>query len=237
MTLVAGLAAAQQPAAPQQPAAAPPPATAPTAVAPSAANTEPLPSATEVLQRNVEARGGEAAIRRHRHLTWKGTFAMPGMGIQGNMLLHASAPNLLHIAIEAPGLGTIAQGFDGTVGWADNPMTGPSVNTGKELEMTQIQSDFYSDLNTAEHFSKIEVVGRETYAGEPCYKVALTTKGGIEMFNYFSVATGLLMGTSGNLPTPMGEVFVETENGSTRSSTGCSIRPRACRRRWARSRC
>ena len=90
-------------------------------------------------------------------------------------------------------------------------MTGPTINTGKELEMTKIQSDFYADLNTAEYFSKIEVVGQETFAGEPCYKVAFTTKGGIELFNYFSVATGLMVGTTGNLPTPMGEVFVETE--------------------------
>ena len=29
------------------------------------------------------------------------------------------------------------------------------------------------------------------------------------MFNFFSVATGLMLGSSGNLPTPMGDAFVE----------------------------
>ncbi|HEX2465458.1 MAG TPA: hypothetical protein VHR17_12620 [Thermoanaerobaculia bacterium] len=218
MIFVAGASAGQQPAAPaaQQPAAQQPAA----AAAPSATDTEPLPSATEILQRNVEARGGEAALRKHRHITWKGTFEMPGMGIKGDVLLHASAPNLFHLTIEAPGVGTITQGFDGTVGWADNPMTGPTVNSGKELEMTKIQSDFYADLNTAEYFSKIETVGRETYAGEPSYKVAFTTKGGMELFTYYSVATGLMVGTTGNFPTPMGEVFVETETSDFKEFDG-----------------
>jgi hypothetical protein len=208
LIFVAGASAAQEPAA-QQPAAAAAPADA-----------GPLPSATEILQRNVEARGGEAAIRRHRHVTWKGKFEMVGMGIEGTVLLHASAPNLFHVAIDASGVGLISQGFDGTVGWADNPMTGPTVNTGKELEMTKIQSDFYADLNTAEYFSKIEVVGRETYAGEPSYKVAFTTKSGIELFTYYSVATGLMVGTNGNFPTPMGDVFVETETGEFKEFDG-----------------
>ena len=168
----------------------------------------------------MEARGGEAAIRRHRHVTWKGKFEMVGMGITGTVLLHASAPNLFHIAIDASGVGLITQGFDGTVGWGDNPMTGPTVNAGKELEMTRIQSDFYADLNTAEYFSKVETVGRETYAGEPSYKVAFTTKGGIELFTYYSVATGLMVGTNGNFPTAMGDVFVETETGEFKEFDG-----------------
>lgn len=191
-----------------------------TAAAPPAANAEPLPSSTEVLQRNVEARGGEAAIRRHQHVTWKGKFAMPGMGLEGTVLLHASAPNLFHLAIEAPGLGAITQGYDGTVGWGDNPMTGPTVNSGKELEMTAITSDLYADLNTAQYFSKIEVVGRETYAGQPAYKLAFTSKGGIELFSYYSVETGLMLGTTGDLPTPMGEVFVETETADWKEFDG-----------------
>jgi hypothetical protein len=205
LSIVAAVILGAGPAAAQQPAA--------TAPAAPAANAEPLPSSTEVLQRNIEARGGEAAMRRQRHVTWKGKFSMPGMGLEGTILLRGSAPNLFHLTIDAPGLGLITQGFDGTVGWSDNPMTGPTLSSSKELELTRIQSDFYADLNSAEYFSKIEVVGRETYAGEPCYKVAFTTKGGIEMFTYYSVATGLMTGTTGNLPTPMGEVFVETESG------------------------
>jgi hypothetical protein len=214
VTSLAVPAAAQQPA--QQPAAstAPPPAAAP------AEDSAPLPAADEVLARNIEARGGEAAMRRHQHCTWKGTFSMPGMGVQGNLTVQSSAPNFFKVTIEADGIGTIAQGYDGKVGWSDNPMTGPTLNSGKELELTAIQSDFYADLNTAQYFSKVETVGRETYAGEPCYKLAFTSKGGVELFSYYSVATGLLRGTSGNLPTPMGEVFVETETGEYKEFDG-----------------
>ena len=176
-------------------------------------DTTPLPSATEILERHVEALGGEAAIRRHRHATWNGTFTMPGMGLEGKVVLQASAPNLFRLVVEAEGIGTISQGYDGKVGWSDNPMTGPTLTQGGELEMLAIQSNFYADLDYAKHYPKIEVVGRETFAGEPCYKLKVTTAGGLDAFHYFSVESGLLVGVAGDLPTPMGEVFVETEIG------------------------
>jgi hypothetical protein len=200
------------PAMAQQPASPPTaPATAPAAAAPAAdtAAQEPLPSAAEIFKKNLDARGGEASLRRHTSMTQKGTFAMPGMGLEGTLVIQVASPSFSLVTIDAPGLGVISQGYDGTVGWSDNPMTGPTLTTGKELELSQLQSDLHADLNFEKHFAKIEVVGRETFAGEPCYKVALTTHGGIEMFNYFSVATGLMMGSTGNLPTPMGDAFVE----------------------------
>lgn len=221
--LAAGPLGAQQPAPARAPAAPPSkPAASPASAdaAGTAAASEPLPTAAEILQRNVAALGGEAAIRKHRHLTWKGTFAMPGMGLEGTLVLHASAPNLFQLTIEAGSLGTITQGYDGKVGWSDNPMTGPTVTTGAELELLAIQSDFYTDLHYTEHYPKIAVAGREDFAGEPCYQVALTTAGGVEMFNYFSVATGLLVGATGDLPTPMGKIFVETEIGGYQEFDG-----------------
>jgi hypothetical protein len=186
-------------------------ATAPATDAPAAdaAAQAPLPSAEEILKKNVDARGGEAALRRHQHMTQKGTFAMPGMGLEGSMTIKISSPTYSLVTIEAPGLGVIAQGYDGTVGWSDNPMTGPMLTTGKELELTKLQSDLHADLDPMKHFEKVEVVGREDFAGEPCYKVKMTTASGIEMNNFFSVATGLMVGSSGNLPTPMGDAFVE----------------------------
>jgi hypothetical protein len=200
---------------------------APASAAPAASGPEtaaradqPLPAPTEILSRYVEALGGEDAIRRHRHLTWKGTFAMPGMGLEGKILLQASAPNLFRLEIVTDAMGTITQGYDGKVGWSDNPMTGPTLMEGGELEMTAIQSDFYVDLNFAEHYPEIEVVGRETYSGEEAYKLSTTTAGGLQMFQYFSVASGLLLGAEGDLPTPMGEVWVKTEIGGYREFDG-----------------
>jgi hypothetical protein len=214
---------AAQPPAPSssQPAPSSPSTQAPPVAAPApggssatgdaaAAPQEPLPTAAEILARHVAALGGEEAILRQRHATWKGTFSMPGMGLEGTLVLRSSAPNLFHLVIEAPGLGTIAQGYDGKVGWSDNPMTGPTLMKDGELEMTAIQSDFHTDLHYTTHYPKMEVVGRETFAGEPCYKLALTTASGIATFHYFGVESGLLVGVAGDLPTPMGEVWVET---------------------------
>ena len=58
-------------------------------VAPATAQTtqgQSLPSAEEVLERMVEASGGEAAIRKHKFQTLKATMAMPGGRLAPNTL-------------------------------------------------------------------------------------------------------------------------------------------------------
>jgi hypothetical protein len=177
---------------------------------PSSPATEPLPAASAVLDRYIEALGGEEAIRRHQSVSWKGKFAMPGQGLEGDLALKAAAPNLFRLDITAPGLGTISQGFDGKVGWSDNPMTGPTLTKGAELEMLQIQSDFYLDLHFAQHYPVLEVVSKENFADEPCYKLKATTAAGLETFTYFSVASGLQVGVEADVPTAMGDVWVKT---------------------------
>ncbi|HVR30233.1 MAG TPA: hypothetical protein VMS86_11955 [Thermoanaerobaculia bacterium] len=203
---------AQPPAAPAAPAQAPADA--------AAAAAEPLPSVAAVLDRYVEALGGEEAIRGHRSVTWRGTFSMPGQGLEGDLTLQASAPNLFRLDVTAEGLGTISQGYDGKIGWSDNMMTGPTLTRGAELELVAIQSDFYVDLHYAEHYPAMKVVARESFDGEPCLKLAVTTPGGLEMFPYFSVASGLLVGFEGDLPTAMGEVWVRTSIGGYRELDG-----------------
>ena len=205
-------------AAPQPPAAQ---AAAPAQAPPDAvAAAEALPTATEILDRYVEALGGEAAIRRHRYATWTGKFSMPGQGLEGDLMLKASAPNLFRLDITAEGIGEISQGYDGKVGWGDNMMTGPTLMKDGELELLAIQSDFYVDLNYAKHYPTIEVVERATFDGEPCWKVALRTAGGLETFSYFSTVSGLLVGNEGDLPTSMGDVFVKVSIGGYREFDG-----------------
>ncbi len=60
--------AAQQPASPPAAPATAPAAAAPDAAAPAAdaAAQEPLPSAAEIIKQNIDARGGEASLLRHR---------------------------------------------------------------------------------------------------------------------------------------------------------------------------
>ena len=222
LALAAAVFGAQPPPAPPgDPAPAPEPGDPAAAAAPGAATAaEPLPAAAPILARYVDALGGEAAIRRHHSVTWKGTFSMPGQGLEGDLVLQASAPNLFRLEIVAEGIGTISQGYDGKVGWSDNMMTGPTLTKGSELELLAIQSDFYVDLHYAEHYPEMTVVAKESFGGEPCWKLSIKTAGGLEMFPYFSEASGLLVGVEGDLPTAMGEVWVRTSIGGYRELDG-----------------
>ena len=130
-----------------------------------------------------------ASIRRHKCPAWAS---------RAPLVIKIASPSFSLVTIDAPGApGVSSQGYDGTVGWSDNPMTGPTLTTGKRSSSSQLHSNLHADLDVEKHFAKVECGRpRDLFAGEPCFKVALTTHGGIEMFNYFSVATGLMLGSS-----------------------------------------
>jgi hypothetical protein len=193
---------------------------APSAGAQSPSAATELPTATEILGRYVQALGGEEAIRRHESVFWRGSIEMPGADLSGPLEVWAAAPNLSLIRFEAPGLGEVAQGFDGTVGWATNLMTGPQLLEGPELEVAALQSDYWADLRYQEHYPTMEVVARESFADEQTYKLRLVTADGRESFHYFAVDSGLLIGLEGQQPTPMGEIWVSTRIGRYREYDG-----------------
>ena len=95
--------------------------------APEAPPPPPPPELTEeqkIFARHVEAIGGEDAIRAHSSMTMKGAFEMPAMGVSADAMIYLAAPDkgLIHITI--PGLGNNVQGFDGEIGWSEDPMQG-----------------------------------------------------------------------------------------------------------------
>ncbi len=177
------------------------------------AQDDPLPTPQEILSRYIEEVGGVEAIRAQRHVTWTGKLEMPGLGVEGSVKLKAAAPNSFHLEVVSESLGTITQGYDGETAWVDNPMTGPMVLEGAELEAVVVQSDFYAELNYERNYAELGPVTQEDFDEAPCYKLKVTTAGGIEAFHYFSVDSGLLVAVSGNQPSPMGEVHVVSRIG------------------------
>lgn len=169
-----------------------------------------LPDVGQILARYVEALGGEEAIRSQPQVTWEGRFEMPGAGVEGPLVAYSAAPDLFYVRIEAEGVGTMEQGFDGAVAWTDNAMTGPLVLDGSERDAAVLEADYWADLRFRENYPVLELVGRESFADEDAYKVRAVTAEGRETFYYFSVASGLIIGAEGNQPTPLGDVWVRT---------------------------
>ncbi len=180
-------------------------AAAPVAVAAQA----DLPPASQLIDRYVEAVGGRDAIMSLPDSRTVGTFAMPSMGIQGSLEVFAARnPTRLLSVVDIPGLGVVRNGYTGEVGWSLDPNMGPRLLDGKELaSMVEGASDAGS-LRDASMFTTRETVEKTEMNGQPCYKVRLVWKSGRETFDCYSVDSGLLVATTANQETPMGNVEV-----------------------------
>lgn len=184
--------------APQTPPVAPPKA--------PAASGE-LPAAAEILAQHVKAIGGREALLSHssRHVT--GTITMPSAGLSGSFQMFEAKPNKAVMRITIAGVGEMHEGFDGKIGWSINPMSGPSLLEGKQLEEKTFDADFFGDLDPGKRYSSMTTTARVDFDGRPCYKVALVRRdGGGEDIQFYDAATGLRAGATVTRESQMGTV-------------------------------
>jgi hypothetical protein len=195
----------------QLPAPARPPKTAPAAQeAPPAA----LPEALSVLERHEKAIGGREAVRRLSSVYAKGTMSMPSVGLSGPIELFTARPNKMVMKITLPGVGDVAQGYDGKHGWNVDPMTGPMLIDGKQLEERRFDSEFPSERKFQERYSSMKTIERTEFDGRQCYKLQLVRKTGGEDIEFYDVATGLKAGSILTRESHMGAMtatMVETD--------------------------
>ena len=149
------------------------------------------PSADQILNRYVEAVGGRAAWQKLSSRVSSGTIEVPAMNLSGTVEIHEKAPNQVLTVVDLAGA-RFRQGFDGTVGWTDDPQNGLREQTGAELAETRREADFYSPLNLRNHYTKFTVSGTEKIGDRDTYRVEATTAQGDNPDTvYFDTQTGL----------------------------------------------
>ena len=171
---------------------------------------EDLPEFTSIIARYVEATGGEALLRSLTSSHAKGSFAVVSQGLSGDLEVFAAAPNKLLVRQTIAGMGESLTGFNGEIGWSIDPMMGPRVLQGKELDQIRDQADFYSDLYDPASFSAMEVLGMEDFGGASCYAIKLVRLSGLESFEFFEVENGLIRGLRSTQESVMGSIAVTT---------------------------
>lgn len=195
--LLAGPVLAAQP----EPAAPPPAIKAPPG--------DEAPTADALIDRYIEALGGEEAMRKHSSRTDKGNMTIGD--ITGSMTVYSAAPNKRVGIFVAEGVGTITQGYNGEKGWEIGPQ-GKRFLEGEALAERARTSDFHQALNLRANYD-IRVVGAETFDGKPAYRLGLKHKQAPvagEQFMIFDAATGLLIGRVTGRQSAAGPVTLET---------------------------
>ena len=167
-----------------------------------------LPPAKDLIAKFVAATNAGPVMAKHSSVRTKGRFEMAAAGVSGDLEISQARPNKTMMRINLGGVGQVEQGFDGTTGWSINPMQGPRIMTGKELDAVREESSFGASSRQGPNVVSAETVEKTQMNGEACYKVKLVWKSGRETQDCYSVATGLLIASVGKQDSPMGSVEV-----------------------------
>ena len=175
--------------------------------APAAATA--LPPAATLIAKFAAAVGGPAYLGAKAIVT-KGGMSMPSAGLNATFQMTQLTPNQMQMVTIIPGMGDVTVGFDGTTAWAMDPMQGPRVLAGKELDQMRDEADRRANVRSPELFSAMQTVADTTMNSERCYLVKLNWKSGRESYDCYSATTGLMVAAKSTQQTPMGDIPVVT---------------------------
>jgi hypothetical protein len=165
-----------------------------------------LPAARDVIARHVTAIGGETAFRAVRSVHAKGRLEIPAQGIGGDFELFAARPARLLYRAVIPGIGRIESGYNGTIGWALSPISGPELLTGRQLSEAADDAWFDGPLHGPDHMRAAETLGKVEFDGHQAYKLRVTLTSGQDEIEYFDTDSGFQLGSEASRATPQGIV-------------------------------
>jgi hypothetical protein len=186
----------------------PQPAKAPDANTAKATSAEP--TVDQILDKYVQAIGGRQAVEKITSRVTKGTFEVTTMGLKGDIEIYAKAPNKTLTIQNISGVGVIRDGYDGKIGWSENPMMGLREKEGAELAAIARMSDIHFSIKTRQLFSKLELKGKEKVGDRETYFILATPAEGSPVKMYFDAQTGLITRTGTELDTPQGKFQIDT---------------------------
>jgi len=168
-----------------------------------------LPTVDQILDKYVQALGGKAAIEKITSTASKGTFEIPAFGASGSAEIWEKAPNKTALMLDIPGFGVVQEGFNGTVGWSQDPQSGLREKSGAELESAKIDADFYKPLRLKQLYPKITVKRKDKLGDKDAYVLEATPASGSTETWYFDVTTGLLGRLDIERESPQGKISVQ----------------------------
>lgn len=151
-----------------------------------------LPAAAELVAKHVAAIGGRDAVMKQSFVRRTGAM-ITWQGDSVPFTLAIAHPNRHRLAMRFPD-GEGLSGYDGTNGWAYNPVHGPEIETGTALDYTRSVYDVAIRLREPQAFKSIRTVELTSLNDEPCYKVELVWLYDRTSYDCYSVASGLSVG-------------------------------------------
>lgn len=151
------------------------------------AQESPPPSVADLVAKNVQAKGGAAALQTLQSLHMSGKMLVNDGQIQLSVSETKKRPSSVRDEATLQGL-TMVQAYDGTNGWKISPFQGrkdPERMSADEAKALVQQAEIDGPLvDWQAKGSTVEYVGREDVDGTQAYKLRVTRKNGDVVFVY-----------------------------------------------------
>ena len=148
------------------------------------------PSADDILNKYVEAIGGQAAIDKLKSRAAKGTITQSN-GNSFQFELYQAAPDKFYLMVTTP-QGPFERGFNGQVAW-EKTARGVREISGGELANFKAGNSLFNLINFKEQYARPPRARRDKIGDRDVYVLDGMTADGKRMRLYFDAATGLLL--------------------------------------------
>jgi hypothetical protein len=163
---------------------------------------EDYPSFEQLVAAHEAAVGGEEASSKNFYM--KQWIAAPAQGLTGEIELWAH-DGQVYTRSFIEGMGESTSGWTGEYGWENDPNQGPRILTDDEIGPIKLMG--MGNLPMTETYTNASVDGLKVFDDQACWQVSATPIAYDEPTKlFFLVETGVNIGTSGKVPTPMGKI-------------------------------
>jgi hypothetical protein len=156
-----------------------------------------LPAVDEILNRYVQALGGEQALRKVTSRVIVGKRDLPtGPGglvpVPAEVEIYQREPNLV-VNVYRTEKFTISDGFDGTAAWAQN--AAGAVNNAPNPDQGRVRrsANLHEPLQLKQNYTRMEVTGIDRVGARQAYVVVGFPDGDTPERLYFDTQSGLLL--------------------------------------------
>jgi photosynthetic reaction center cytochrome c subunit len=170
----------------------------------TSATASALPSAQEIIEKYVQALGGDAAIQKLETRVDTGSLDITSRNFHSKIETYRKAPeNILIILRDLHG--DTSQGYNGTNGWQQR---GGKVEelSGDDLTRLKDSAAFVAGMNLKKNYARIEVKDIAKIDGRDAHRIIAWRAGGTSDQYYFDVQSGLLLRVSTEIDSPLGAI-------------------------------
>jgi hypothetical protein len=150
-------------------------------------------TADELIEKNIQARGGREKLKSVQSIRYTGKMVM-GQGMELPFTQENTRPNNLRRDFTFQGMSGV-MAYDGKTGWQVMPFLGkkdPEQMTADDLKEMQDEADIDGPLvDYKDKGNTVEALGKVDLEGSPAYKLKLTQKSGSVTTIYFDADTYL----------------------------------------------